>query len=86
MNKLSYDTIQLLTNIISVKHLLYTYVNIMQRIDDSFSDFFTIIYVTDIAFRLTLNNIFIMSHKCDSIHTITLSIKICLHSPKHPPQ
>jgi hypothetical protein len=54
MNKLSYDTIRLLTNIINVEHSLYTYVNIMQRIDYSFSDFFTIIYVTNIAFGLNL--------------------------------
>jgi hypothetical protein len=52
--KISYDTIQLLTNIINIEHLLYTYVNMMQQIDDSFSDFFTIIYVTDIAFGLNL--------------------------------
>jgi hypothetical protein len=52
--KLPNDTIQLLTNIINVKHLLYSYANVMQQLDNSFCILFTMAYVTDIAFGFNL--------------------------------
>ncbi len=61
------DTIQLLTNIINVKHLLYSYANVMQQPDSSSYGLFTIAYATDITFELTQKNLFTMCHKCDRI-------------------
>jgi hypothetical protein len=49
MKKKPNNTIQLLTNIINVKYLLY-YENIMQQLDGSSCELFTIIYVVDITF------------------------------------
>jgi hypothetical protein len=46
------DTIQLLTNIINVKNLLYSYANVMQQPDNSSCKVFTIAYASDIAFEL----------------------------------
>jgi hypothetical protein len=43
------DTIQLLTNIINVKHLLYSYANVMQQLN-FFCGLFTITYVADMTF------------------------------------
>jgi hypothetical protein len=52
MKKLPNDIIQLLINIINVKHFLYSYVNVMQQLDGSSCGLFTITYVTDITFEL----------------------------------
>ncbi len=52
--KLPNDTIQLLTNIINVKHLLYSYVNVMQQLDNSSCKIFTIAYAINITFGLNL--------------------------------
>jgi hypothetical protein len=50
--KLPNNTIQLLTNIINVKHLLYSYANVMQQPNNSSCGLFTIAYATNIAFEL----------------------------------
>ncbi len=50
MKKLPNYTIQLLTNIINVKHLLYSYANVIQQLDNSSCKLFTIAYATDITF------------------------------------
>jgi len=60
--KLPNNTIHLLTNIINVKHVLYSYVNVMQQLDSSFCGLFTIPYITNITFELNP-----MCHKCDRI-------------------
>jgi len=52
--KLPNDTIQLLTNIINVKHLLYSYANVMQQPNNSSCGLLTITYVTNITFELNL--------------------------------
>ncbi len=52
MKKLSNDTIQLLTNIINIKHFLYLYANVMQQLDGSSCGLFTITYATNITFEL----------------------------------
>jgi len=52
MKKLPNDIIQLLINIINVKHLLYLYVNVLQQPDSASCRFFTITYATNIAFEL----------------------------------
>jgi hypothetical protein len=52
MKKLPNDTIQLLTNIINVKHFLYSYANVMQQLDGSSCGLFTITYATNITFEL----------------------------------
>jgi len=48
--KLPNNTIQLLCKLINVNNLLYTYANVMQQIDNSSCDAFTIAYAIDIAF------------------------------------
>ncbi len=48
--KLTNNTIQLLCKLINVNNLLYTYANVMQRIDNSSCDVLTIAYAIDIAF------------------------------------
>jgi hypothetical protein len=53
INFLSNGTIQLLINIITVKHLLYSYANAMQHLNNS-CGIFTITYVAD----MTLKNIY----------------------------
>jgi hypothetical protein len=50
--KLLNDTIQLLTNITNVKHLLYSYANVMQQSNSSSCGLFTITYATDITLEL----------------------------------
>jgi hypothetical protein len=52
--KLPNDTVQLLTKIISVEHLLYTYVNVIQQLDGSSCGLFTIAYVINMAFKFNL--------------------------------
>jgi hypothetical protein len=52
MKNLPNDTIQLLTNIINVKHLLYSYANVMQQLDNSSCELFSITYATNITFEL----------------------------------
>jgi hypothetical protein len=52
--KIPNDTIQLLTKIINVEHLLYTYANVMQQLYGSSCGLFTIAYVINITFRLNL--------------------------------
>ncbi len=52
--KLANDIVQLLTKIINVEHLLYTYPNVMQQLYGSSCGLFTITYVIDIAFILSL--------------------------------
>ncbi len=54
MKKLPNGIIQLLTNIVNVKHLLYKYVNFMQQINNSSCGFFIITYLVDIMFKLNL--------------------------------
>jgi hypothetical protein len=49
MKKLPNDTIQLLTNIINVKHLLYSYANVMQQPNNSSCALFTIAYATNVT-------------------------------------
>jgi hypothetical protein len=49
--KLSNDAIQLLINIINVKHLLYSYENVMQQPNSSSCWLFTIAYATNITFE-----------------------------------
>ncbi len=49
MKKLPNNTIQLLTNIINVKHLLYSYANVMQQPDNSSCELFTITYATNVT-------------------------------------
>ncbi len=49
MENLPNDTIQLLTNIINVKHLLYSYANVMQQLK-KFCGLFTITYVANKTF------------------------------------
>ncbi len=44
------NTIQLLCKLINVNNLLYTYANVMQQIDNSSCDVFTIAYAIDIVF------------------------------------
>jgi hypothetical protein len=51
IKKLPNNTIQLLINIISIKHLLYSYANVMQKLNN-FCELFTITYVTDVTFGL----------------------------------
>jgi hypothetical protein len=50
MKKLPSDTVQLLCKLIDVNNLLYTYANVMQQIDNSSYDVFTIAYAIDIMF------------------------------------
>jgi hypothetical protein len=45
--KLPNDTIQLLTNSINVKHLLYSYANVMQQPNNSSCGLLTVTYVTN---------------------------------------
>jgi hypothetical protein len=52
--KLQTSTIQLLTNIINVKHLLYSYANVMQQLDNSSCKFFITAYVANTTFGLNL--------------------------------
>jgi len=47
-------TIQILTNIINVKHLLYSYANVMQQLDNSSCRFFTRAYAIDITFKFNI--------------------------------
>jgi len=54
MKKLPSNTIQLLCKFISVNNLLYTYVHVMQQIDNSSCNFFTIAYAIDIGFGFDL--------------------------------
>jgi hypothetical protein len=54
MKKLVNDTIQLLTKIINVEHLVYTYANVMQQPNGSSYGLFTITYAINIAFGLNL--------------------------------
>jgi hypothetical protein len=54
MKNLPNNTIQLLTNIKSVKHLLYSYTNVMQQLNN-FCRLFTIAYV--LTFGLNLKKI-----------------------------
>jgi hypothetical protein len=49
--KLPGNTIQLLCKLINMNNLLYTYANVMQQIDNSSCDVFTITYATNIAFE-----------------------------------
>ncbi len=48
--KISNYTIQLLTNLINVKHLLHPYANVIQQLDNSSWELFTIAYAVDITF------------------------------------
>jgi hypothetical protein len=52
MKKLPNDTIQLLNNIINVKHFLYSYANVMQQLNGLSCGLFTITYAIDITFEL----------------------------------
>jgi hypothetical protein len=54
MKKKPNDSIQLLTKIINVKHLLYTYANVMQQIDNLSCDLFPMTYVANITFGFNL--------------------------------
>jgi hypothetical protein len=54
MKRLVDDTIQLLNNIINFKHLLYTYANVMQWLDNLSYEVFIIAYVIEIAFGFNL--------------------------------
>ncbi len=50
MKKLPSNTIQLLCKLINTNNLSYTNANVMQHIDNSSCNVFTIAYATDIAF------------------------------------
>jgi hypothetical protein len=52
MKKSPNDTIQLLTKITNVRHLLYSYANVMQQLDNSSCGPFIITYATNITFEL----------------------------------
>ncbi len=54
MKRLVDDTIQLLNNKINFKHLLYTYANVMQQLDNLSYEVFIITYVVEIAFGFNL--------------------------------
>jgi hypothetical protein len=54
MKKLLSNTIQLLCKLINMNNLLYTYANVMQQINNSTCDIFTIAYATNIAFGFNL--------------------------------
>ncbi len=54
MKKLRDDTTQLRIKIINVKHLLYTYVSVMQQPDGSSCGLFTIAYAIDIVVGFNL--------------------------------
>jgi hypothetical protein len=54
MKKLQDDTIQLRIKIINVKHLLYTYANVMQQPNGSSCGLFTIAYTIDIVVGFNL--------------------------------
>jgi hypothetical protein len=54
MKKLLSNTIQLLCKLINMNNLLYTYANVMQQINNSMCDIFTIAYATNIAFGFNL--------------------------------
>jgi hypothetical protein len=71
MKKIPNDIIQLLTNIINVRHLLYSYANVMQQLDNSSCGLFTITYATNITFELNPKNPFTMCQKCNCICIIT---------------
>ncbi len=68
MIKLPNYTFQLLTNITNVKHLLYSYANVMQKLDSSFCGLLTIAYVVDIIFGFNpKKSIYTMPQICDCI-------------------
>jgi hypothetical protein len=78
MKKLPNDTIQLLTNIINVKYLLYSYANVMQQPDSSSCKLSTITYATDITFELNLEKSIynvpqMRSHLHNNINNKTIS-------------
>jgi hypothetical protein len=78
MKKLPNNTIQLLTTIINVKHLLYSYANVMQQPNNSSCKLFTITYAIDIAFELNLKKSIyhvpqMQSHLHNNINNETLS-------------
>jgi hypothetical protein len=51
-HKLPKDTLQLRKNLTNVEQLLYRYANVMQQINSSSCDFFTIACITNIAFGI----------------------------------
>jgi len=78
MKKLPNDTIQLLTNIINVKYLLYSYANVMQQPDSSSCKLSTITYATNITFELNLEKSIynvpqMRSHLHNNINNKTIS-------------
>jgi hypothetical protein len=78
MKKLPNDTIQLLTNIINVKHLLYSYVNVMQQRDSASCELFIIACAIDITFELNPKKIIynvsqMRLHLHDNINNKTIS-------------
>jgi len=52
IKKLSNDTIQLLTKITNVRHLLYSYANVMRQQENSSRGLFIIAYAINITFEL----------------------------------
>jgi hypothetical protein len=54
--KIPNNTIQLLTNIINVKYLLYSYANVMQELDSSSYKLSTISYAANIIFEQNVKN------------------------------
>jgi len=51
--------------------ICYTYANVMQQIDNSSCDVFTIAYAKDIAFGLISKNFNMFWHKCEHIYETT---------------
>jgi hypothetical protein len=76
--KLQNEIIQLSTNITNVKHLLYSYANVMQQPDSSSCGLFTIAYAIDIAFELNLEKTIykvpqMQSHLRNNVNNKTIS-------------
>ncbi len=62
------NTVHLLCKLIHVNNLLYTYVNVMQQIDNSSCPcVFTIPYATDTAFGFDPGNLNTFRQKCEHI-------------------
>jgi hypothetical protein len=60
--------IQLLWKLINVHNLLYTYTNVMQQVDNSSCDVFTIAYVIDIVFQFDPKFLSMFYYKCEHIY------------------
>jgi hypothetical protein len=66
--KLFSNIVQLLCKLINVNNLLYTYINVMQQIDNSSCPcVFTIAYATNIAFEFDPKKSLYVRHKCEHI-------------------